>query len=223
MSHVSVFFSGLMLIAVIGTYEPIFRYFSAGQVSIDNTIWLVVITAAIQLSSAMIYAVNDYLYANNRQMMLSVSSIVAAVTNLGLSIFFVQWLGLPGVLLGTLIPTIIQHHVIMQSTALKLMEISIGGYIRTVLAPSMLPWVVATVWVVMTRLVFVPSDASLPVIAIGTGTTVGLGLLAWARYSADATEKGYVVKIFNKLGLKGVWVPRLLAMPAPVPVTTHDS
>lgn len=126
------------------------------------------------------------------------SSVVVALTNLGLSILLVRHLGLVGVALGTLIPVSISSIFVLVPKACRRADLPLGALVRHAVWPAIWPALpmALVVLAVRTALTGIP--------AILTGAATGMlvyGALFLGLAVADGERQRYVrlaVEIFRK-------------------------
>lgn len=165
---------------------------------------LVVILTIAGLIDMSQWAASHVLQGMGRHHPLAYMSIASGIGNLVLSIILIQFLGLIGVALGTLIPASIECLFFVMPYALKILGISWREAFREILVPSVMPALptVATILLVQ-RVVPASGWASLALIACA-GLLVYI--LIYFTLGANAVEKQAYRQIAQKM-------LRLLARP----------
>jgi O-antigen/teichoic acid export membrane protein len=112
------FSSMMLLIWVTAYYEPIFGYFSHGEIPIEPTRNLMFVVIVIIWSRCIVRPASNYLFVFNQRVLVISASIVSTILNIVLSLALVKQFGIFGVALGTMIPMLLEHHLalILQST-----------------------------------------------------------------------------------------------------------
>jgi O-antigen/teichoic acid export membrane protein len=101
--------------------------------------YLVVILVIADGIAASLWPAGSVLQAMVRHRPVALSAMVAAAGNLVLSIVLLQWLGLAGVALGTLIPAALECLGFVLPYTLRVLGVSAGELAREVLAPTFAP------------------------------------------------------------------------------------
>jgi O-antigen/teichoic acid export membrane protein len=96
----------LLTLLMVGLPEFI-NYLGHGQVGVNW--WVAGIAAVTIWSGSVQIPASNYVFSSGRYRFQTASTLVTAGLNLVLSILFIKWIGLPGVILGTLVPQGIQH------------------------------------------------------------------------------------------------------------------
>ncbi|MGE0200244.1 MAG: lipopolysaccharide biosynthesis protein [Candidatus Melainabacteria bacterium] len=101
---------GMLVLMCLAVYfGPVLALFSAGKFGVEETWPLFAVMLLIVWSAILQGPAGFYLFASGEHRFLSVSGLVTAGCNLGLSLLLVKPYGALGVALGTLIPQGIQH------------------------------------------------------------------------------------------------------------------
>ena len=99
----------------------------------------------------------------------AVSNLVAAVANIGLSILLIQWYGLPGVAIATLIPIVLRGTTIVLPTACRRVGLPLLRFLRTAVWPAAWPAMLTLSGLLMLR-----GSASTLWLAMLQGAAVGV-------------------------------------------------
>lgn len=75
----------------------------------------------------------------NRYRLLALSSLTSGLVNLGLSIFLARHMGLTGVALGTLIPTVIETVAFVMPYTMHVLEVSVSEAVKKIFLPTFVP------------------------------------------------------------------------------------
>jgi O-antigen/teichoic acid export membrane protein len=123
------FLTGNCLIVIMGNYPEIIAFLTTGKVDYQQTVLPAVIIAGFTWSGSLQMPASNYLFASGWHRFQTITSMITAALNLGLSILLVQQIGVTGIALGTLIPHVIQHNLLTVFWACKSLEISVREYI----------------------------------------------------------------------------------------------
>ncbi|MGE0199775.1 MAG: lipopolysaccharide biosynthesis protein [Candidatus Melainabacteria bacterium] len=187
----------LLLTLVVVFYEPLFLLVSNNRIPIEDT-WLVLWMAVpIIWSGALQFPASHFLFSSGHNRYLTVSSVIAAIVNLVLSLVLVRSMGLPGVALGTLLPQLIQHQGSLIRRTCQIMGIPFREYVGVVHGRILLILLLCVAW---TRLLFDVMPLVYPSIwqdklglLSGMGlvglTTFGLAMMLWLRLALSTDEK----------------------------------
>lgn len=126
------FLTGNCLIAIIGNYPEIIAFLTSGKVQYLPTVVPALIIAGFTWSGALQMPASNYLFASGWHRFQTITSMITAASNLGLSILLVQKIGVTGIALGTLIPHVIQHNLFSVFWACKSLNIPVSRYIYQV-------------------------------------------------------------------------------------------
>ena len=139
---------------------------------------------------------------------IAITSIVAGVANIALSIVLVRWLGLMGVALGTLIPSAIMSLAVVAPFAGRRLGVSLRALLVDVWAPAIIPSLPAAALLWSLARAF-PMPSLLPLLAWITAALVVYGI-GYMGMPASRTERrliadGVIWKIFSygQAGLAG--------------------
>jgi O-antigen/teichoic acid export membrane protein len=122
------FLAGPILAAWVGTQYSEYAY-------------LVVILLVADAASASQWPAGAVLQAMTRYRVLSLVAVGSAVVNLCLSVVLLQWIGLAGVALGTLIPTVIASFGIALPFTMRVLGATTADLVKEVVGPVGLPLV----------------------------------------------------------------------------------
>ncbi|MDX2086125.1 MAG: hypothetical protein SFZ03_12145 [Candidatus Melainabacteria bacterium] len=186
-----------ILLLYVGVFFPVLlRYFSAGTVHLPETLPLLAVAIPVAWSGLLQLPASAYLFNAGLHRYVMGVNMAGALVNLLLSVWWVQWLGLPGVALGTLLPQLAQHLIGLVGFACRRLNLSIRRYLLEVLGVALLPWALAAGVFLIGRFYLLPPDsaaplqpASLPMLAaVGLlGGTIAFGL--WFMTTASAFER----------------------------------
>ena len=144
-----------------------------------------------------------YLFASGEHRYMSASSLIAAGSNLGLSLSLVTPLGLIGVALGTFIPQLIQHQGFIIRKACQTLHVSTMEYITTVHLKNSIP-LLTSLALVLSLKEWVPLG-SMPLVGIGWMSAIALllGSVLWYQFATSAEEKAFAeTHIFSPIKIK---------------------
>jgi O-antigen/teichoic acid export membrane protein len=184
--------STLMLIVIF--YPELFGIFSAGKVPIAQTLPILALAVPCVLSGILQMPANAFLFTWGQHRFLSITSILAALANLGLSFVLVQHWGIVGVTLGTLIPQLLQHQWGLVGQVCRTLEISASHYLKSVYGAILFPLLVSFSWAQLGRFLMIhrpiPNEAlELAIIAFIAVSALCLGLWLWLRQNTTTQEK----------------------------------
>lgn len=183
----------ILLLFIITFYPDLFRFFSAGKIPMAETLPVLALAAPTVWTGVLQIPAGHFLFASGRQTYLSVSSILAAVSNLILSLILVQHLGLVGVALGTLIPQFIQHQFSLIYETCRDLGISFAEYAGTVHLKALPPLLAVFLGVQAVRHLLGPGETSLAVLVLTGGLTCLAGCILWLWLAAEPAEKTYII------------------------------
>jgi O-antigen/teichoic acid export membrane protein len=132
-----------------------------------------------------------------RHKWVAVAAIASGVVNLVTSIVLVQYLGLLGVALGTLIPNVLEWLFVLPYS-LKILHVPAGTMLRKVFLPALtpaLPMVMVLWWL---RITFQPG--SLLALGLAAGIGAGVYLLGYFLVGATPPERDSILGILHELG-----------------------
>lgn len=196
----------LMLTLLVGCFPYLFREIAEDRAPL-NVAWpIVALAVPILWSGVLQMPANYYLYSCGRHSYLTLSSLCAALANLGLSLLLVQPFGMIGVAVGTLIPQVIQHQASLIREACRELEISFRQYVLAVHRPIVVPLLATLLWLACCQpllhlaQIAQSSDVWMLLVCAVTGAGgmfVGLGL--WFARSASEEEKTFARALLMKV------------------------
>lgn len=158
---------------------------------------LVVVLTLAGLIDMSQWPASHVLQGMGRHRPLAFMSIASGVANLVLSIILIQFLGLMGVALGTLIPTSIECLLFVLPYALRVLGIPLQQGLREIVLPALVPALPAGLTIfVLEQIVGTSNWGSLVLIAALSGLTY---MSVYLTFGADAIEKQAYVHIAKKL------------------------
>jgi O-antigen/teichoic acid export membrane protein len=192
----------LMLICVMAGFPEFLNYLGAGEVHLEMVLSTAIIACFLIWTGSVQIPASNFLFTNGMHKLSTVSTVITAACNLGLSIFLIQKIGLPGVILGTLIPHGLQNHLITIRISLQKLKIPFTEYLYQVYGRCMLPLLVPAVLLTAFRnLAPIQSNGLfsfailLPMLCLAGITSVVL----WFIFSVDKAEKDLLLGLFEKL------------------------
>ncbi len=212
MSGVLNFVACMILMLILSFYPQLFHIFSAGKIPMEQTLPVLMLAVPITLSGVLQMPATVWLFSWGHERYLTVTSMATALANLILSVILVQFFGLVGVALGTLIPQLIQHQGFLIRKASRELGISLRQYLGDVYAGLLLPLGVSVLWVQLWKPLLTEAPGS------AYGTLIGIGLIAvtvllmggalWFWLTATPMEREIVtVKFLQPLRLKLKYKP----------------
>lgn len=189
----------LMLSLIVAFYAQLFGMFSAGRIPIEQTLPILWVAVPCVWSGVVQMPATAYLFSSGHQKYLTVSSLLAALANLALSLALVQPLGVLGVALGTLIPQLIQHQASLIRSTARWLGISLKDYVLAVHATALRPLVFACMLAVPLGLWLSVGWMSLVTVALAAATALLGGFILWFRHSATEAERQLLQEM--------VWLP----------------
>jgi len=119
------------------------------------------------------WTASTVLYGGGHHKLVAISNLVAAVTNVGLSILLIQWYGLRGMAIATLIPVTVRAATVLIPVACSRVGMSVSRFVADAIWPA--AWPAGVVLGVLAMLV---RDSGLSLLqAVLTGGVVGIGYL----------------------------------------------
>ncbi len=203
MSCFNHFLIGGLLVPVILFYPRLFHFFSAGRMNIEQTLPLLVLAVPIIWSSALQIPACYFLYTSGHQQFLTVTSLAAAAANLLLSLVLVQFIGLAGVAIGTLVPQLVQHQLGLIPHSCRHLSISFRDYFLHV---HLKVWVLLGIYglTIHGLSLMLPPQALVGPMAI-SALCLLLAALFWFLWTAGETERQFVrEKIMVNLSVMSV-------------------
>lgn len=181
--------ASLMLLLIVLFYQELFLIFSAGKIPVEQTLPILAVAVPCVLSGVLQMPANAFLFTSGQQKFLSVTSILAALANVVLSILLVQHYGIVGVALGTLIPQLIQHQWGLIGKTCQTLRISFLEYLRAVYGAILLPLATSFLWVQLWRFLLPNSWLTLWSIALIALSAALLGGILWFKTTALPAER----------------------------------
>ncbi|MEB3205987.1 MAG: polysaccharide biosynthesis C-terminal domain-containing protein [Vampirovibrionales bacterium] len=132
MSSLNLLTASLLCLLVIWYYPILFAWVSRDHIGIEDTWPIVWVAIPIVISGCLQMPATQFLFSSGHHRFLTKTSVVAAASNLILSIVLIHPLGLLGVALGTLIPQLIQHQGYLIRKTLQALQIDGLTYVRIV-------------------------------------------------------------------------------------------
>jgi len=215
--------AGLILVLITAFYPELFHMFSAGKISLSQTLPVLAIALPCVLSGVMQMPANAWLFTWGHQRFLTVSSLLAALSNLVLSIVLVQVWGIAGVALGTLIPQLIQHQVGLIGKTRHELGISLMEYLQAVYMKTLWPLLAAGGWMLLWRPALPYALFQLPAMALIAGSAALIGALLWLRFSAGAEEKTGLQQLGNRIFRRNLNPFRDTRQPVPCDVKSDHA
>jgi O-antigen/teichoic acid export membrane protein len=189
--------ASLLILMILCHYTELFHLFSANRIPIAQTWPVLVVAVPCILSGVLQMPANAWLFTWGHQKFLTTTSLIAALSNLALSVLLVQAFGLIGVALGTLIPQLIQHQAGLIRKTCRELQIPAAQYLRDVHGAILFPLLVSFVWIQLLKFVFngwthsaahplVSPVLSITLISASAGL---IGSALWFRFTASSLEK----------------------------------
>ncbi|MBI2865278.1 MAG: polysaccharide biosynthesis C-terminal domain-containing protein [Chloroflexi bacterium] len=125
---------GITLIMLAGSVLTVW----VGPAYADSA-YLVAILAAASIIMVSLLPAGSILQGSARHRPLAVTGAISAVANLVLSVILVRMLGVAGVALGTLIPTVVVNFAIVLPYVARAIGVSIGTMVGDIWVPALLP------------------------------------------------------------------------------------
>jgi O-antigen/teichoic acid export membrane protein len=193
MSALLYLIAALMTLAIVCHYPELLRLFSSGRITPAQTLPVLLAAIPCMLSGVLQMTANAWLFTWGHRNYLTVTSLLVAAGNVGLSLLLVQWLGILGVALGTLIPQLIQHQAGLIRNSCRELGISAGQYLKAVHGTMLVPLGAAFLWIqLFAPWIHAMADADrlilLP-IALASGGAMLLGLAVWFLRTASPEER----------------------------------
>lgn len=181
--------ASLMLMLIVLFYRELFLIFSAGKVPIGQTLPILAAAVPCVLSGVLQMPANAFLFTSGQQRFLSVTSILAALANLILSVSLVQAFGILGVAIGTLIPQLVQHQWGLIGKTCRILNVSLLQYLKAVYGAIFIPLMTSFLWVQAWRFMLPVNLLNLVSIALISISAMLLGGLLWFKLTATDTER----------------------------------
>lgn len=192
------FIVALLLLMVFQYYPILFNMLSSDKVDIHQTWILLAVAMPVAWSSAIGMVLQSYLYSFERHKFLSIAILSGAIFNVILSVILIQILGLPGVLLGTLIPLVLLNQLIFFAAVAKELHLSVWVYFRDVILKSVPALALAGTLSSLLAYGFTPYLQPLAVAAVSGGLACSLGFLVWLAFALEPQEKQRVLETLSR-------------------------
>jgi len=182
-----------LLMSVLFFYHELLSLFSAGKVPLAATIPVLWVAVPSIWSGIMQMPAGYYLFSSGQQRFLSVTSIIAAFSNLALSLILIHPLGMVGVALGTLIPQLIQHQAGLIRKSCQELNIGFWEYLQAAWAKPLLPLLGVALWWAATHCVIGGNAFHLFGFILAAGIALCLMLVLWVRFSVTPAERTWIL------------------------------
>ena len=197
-THFLVLLQCLLILLVVAFWDRLVFIFSSNQFTLEETFPYLLLFIPISISGVIQLPAAYYLFASGHVRFLTVSSLIAAGANLVISLILVKIIGLAGVVLGTLIPQLIQHNAFLVRKSCK--ELQLPGWqffklgivrvIPTVLVgAALLAGLRYSAWPTIQANGQV---VELGAMALAALVVLPLAMLTWYGLSATTEEKQYL-------------------------------
>jgi O-antigen/teichoic acid export membrane protein len=216
MSNFCNFVVSALLLLTVYYYPELFQLFSAGKIPIQATLPVLAIAVPCVWSGVLQIPAGYYLFVSGKQRYLSVSSVLAALANLILSLILVCRFGIIGVALGTFIPQLIQHQLSLILETCRDLKISVGDYIGTVHLPVIWP-LTAIILVLKVSSLLLVSMPLLLRISLPVPFALFAGSIVWLLFSTGPQERAWLQEKISKIRFTPPALVRLLASPTIAP------
>jgi O-antigen/teichoic acid export membrane protein len=194
----------ILLICVMGGFPEFLHYLGDGKVPYAAVQSTAIIACFLIWTGSVQIPASNFLFTNGMHKLSTISTVVTATCNLSLSIVLIKAIGLPGVILGTLIPHGLQNHLVTIRISLRKLNIPFKEYLYQVYVRCLLPLLVPGVLIITFRY-FAPLEAngliSFLVLIPFLFAAGCLSLLTWLWVSVDKQEKDLLLGLFGKLPL----------------------
>lgn len=187
------FVISLLLLIIVSFYPELFKLFSAGRMDIAPTLPVLALAVPVIWSSALQIPACYFLYVANRQRYLSISSVLASLSNLTLSLILVKPFGITGVAAGTLIPQFIQHQFSLIYTACKELNIGFKEYVTEVYSKVFVIISLAFLALQSLKHFFLYAAEPMVFILFISFIVSALSVWAWFAWTATTQEKTFFV------------------------------
>ncbi len=185
--------AGVGLILIVLFYPSLFELFASGKIPMDKTLPILAIAVPATWSGVLQMPAGYYLYTSGNERYLTISSLIAAGLNLLLSVILVQYWGIVGVALGTLLPQVIQHQVFLIRPVCKLMGISTLDYIKSVHLSNFLPFVGVSIYAGLVTIATAWQPLSGALLMMLGGFGVGIGVTMWLSLKESQAERKLIL------------------------------
>ncbi len=197
-SALNSFIVSLLLLMVYQYYPILFQMLCSNKVAISQTWVLLAIAIPVAWSSAVGMVLQSYLYSFERHRFLSIAILSGAIANVIISIVLIQIMGLPGVLLGTLIPLVLLNQFVFFIAVARELKLSLWVYMRDVLLKSIPALALAGALSSLLATGLSAWMQPLAVAAIAGGVASATGFLVWLAYSLEPNEKQRVLETCSR-------------------------
>jgi len=141
-----------------------------------------------------------YLMAKGEFRYLAISSLITALINVIVSVLLVQWLGIVGVILGTLIPQGIQHQVYIIAKSCRMIGLSYTEYIKTsLLKPVMYIGLLCLIAGVIKSWLAQLGQLNIVTLTGYCGMLTVGGVGVYYQFFGNPTEKAFLKKVLGRL------------------------
>lgn len=179
----------LFLIAVVASFPEVLHFLSDGKVTLAQSLVTMLLMCALTWTGSIQIPASNYLFSSGMHRFQTISTVVTASVNLLCSIVFVQWIGLPGVVLGSVLPHSIQNHAVTINLAIKRLKISWLQLLKEVYMQSLPALLVAAIPLGIMRLSYGSTLIPLWLLILITATTITASIATWLVFSLDKTEQ----------------------------------
>jgi|GEM_PF-3004371 len=192
----------ILLICVMGGFPEFLNYLGDGKVPFAMVQTTAIIACFLIWTGSVQIPASNFLFTNGMHKLSTLSTVITSSCNLLLSIILIKMIGLPGVILGTLIPHGLQNHLVTIRISLQKMKIPFGEYLYQVYGRCMIPLLVPAVMIIALRH-FAPIQAdgfmSFAILIPGLFISGLTSVILWLLISVDKQEKDLLLGLFEKL------------------------
>jgi O-antigen/teichoic acid export membrane protein len=190
----------LMLFNLALIYSSIVEILGNHKIIPAETGLLAIVIAVYIWSGIIQMPASNYLFASGMHRFQTYTSLITAVANFGLSIFFVQKYGLIGVALGTLLAQTIQHQVLTIIVACKHLKLEYAEYLRAVYLDNLVPLVIQLLGLCVICYFMNVAHGSWVLMIVPILLLSLISASIWFQYSASSMEREYAYQhIFRPL------------------------
>jgi len=200
MTSVTHFMASAAVLLILTFYPQIIGFMGSGQVTYSDTIPLGLLFAVIVWSAAVSFPASNYLFSASQQRYLTTTSLITAAVGFVLALVLVKPFGLTAVAMSTLIPQLVRDHGFLIQKTRRMLGLSLGELIETVLIksiPALLVLVAVAVggrWAIEGGLL--PAVYGIMAFSMIAGI---LAALVWMVTAASPTERDWVTAQINTL------------------------
>lgn len=181
--------------ALIVLAEPLIVAWLGPQY-LDAAPILIVLTASSMIGLTQ-WPAGAILQGMARHQVIAVSALLTGVANLIISVILVQRIGVLGVALGTLIPTVVETLVFVLPYTTRRLDVRLLDVWRSCFVPALLPVIPAVLVMYGIRELIGPTTlVAVGVIAVAGGLTYGL---LYLRFGAGPLERDLVATIWRQI------------------------